>query len=74
MRTAFLAKLVTSFSLSFMNGPLGREILVFLKVRLTLNLALLKMNMVKTLRLKIAKVLGMLEIVLGISSNLFLIN
>ena len=46
MRTAFLAKFVTSFSLSFMNGPLGREILVFLKVRLTLNLALLKMNMV----------------------------
>ena len=60
--------------MSFMNDPLGREILVFLKVRLTQNSALLKMNMVKTLRLKIAKVLGMFEIVPGILSNLFLIN
>ena len=60
--------------MSFMNDPLGREILVFLKVRLTQNSALLKMNMVKTLHLKIAKVLGMFEIVPGILSNLFLIN
>ena len=71
MRTAFLAKFVTSFSLSFMNGPLGREILVFLKVRHTLNSALLKKNMVKTLHLKMAKVMGIVEIVQGILSNLF---